>query len=222
MATFGIFELYVVVSFSKNTSMNANVMKRSLLVYLVVLGIVFLGWTTYKSPARNSEPPCSKVHVDMRGAGNELHVSKDGRVICGASDCPFRSQSGEDRLIIQHMMQDARRKSADLTRFPYAGPNYLVVEIGGYDGVTFSNSFFFETFLGWRAVHWEASRNNYPQLVRNRPYATNLHLAVCEDEGKVTFVESSEGLVSGVEDSMTNRTGIAVTKISDTKSRVVP
>lgn len=83
----------------------------------------------------------------------------------------------------------------------------VVFEMGGFDGLTFSNSYFFEKALGWHAIHLEASHTNFPRLVANRPLSTNLWLAACgEGADTVEFVENvEEGAVSGVERAMSER-----------------
>ena len=64
-----------------------------------------------------------------------------------------------------------------------------VLELGALDGKRYSNSFAFETQLGWRAINVEASPVSFDQLVRNRPGALNINLAVCA----APLAESAEG-----------------------------
>jgi hypothetical protein len=48
-----------------------------------------------------------------------------------------------------------QQDNPDLFEFPYIGRDYVVLEMGGLDGVTYSNSYIFEKYLGWRAIHFE-------------------------------------------------------------------
>ncbi|KAI2504359.1 hypothetical protein MHU86_10124 [Fragilaria crotonensis] len=79
---------------------------------------------------------------------------------------PFYSQYSEDTRIFHKFAED-----------PKCGG--VVVEIGGLDGITFSNSWFFEYALHWKALLIEASADNYAKMVVNRPNATNVFGAVC-------------------------------------------
>jgi hypothetical protein len=92
----------------------------------------------------------------------------------GVDLCPFRSRSSEDRDIIGHMMKRHRETHPGATAFPFTGRDFLVLEIRGLDGMIYSNSYFFENFLGWRAVLFEPSRDQYSQLyASSRPIFTH-------------------------------------------------
>lgn len=57
--------------------------------------------------------------------------------------------------------------------------NGTYLEIGGLDGVTFSNSYVFNKDLQWRGVLIEISASNFGQLVHNRPNEiANIHAGV--------------------------------------------
>eukprot|EP00276_Gloeochaete_wittrockiana_P009724 CAMPEP_0184648648 /NCGR_PEP_ID=MMETSP0308-20130426/5814_1 /TAXON_ID=38269 /ORGANISM="Gloeochaete witrockiana, Strain SAG 46.84" /LENGTH=287 /DNA_ID=CAMNT_0027080655 /DNA_START=583 /DNA_END=1443 /DNA_ORIENTATION=- len=82
----------------------------------------------------------------------------------------------------------------------------LVVEIGALDGVTFSNSLFFQEFLGWDAVLIEPQEQQFKNLVKNRPNARAVHAAVCEQERDLTFWTAPDiPAVSGALELMTDR-----------------
>lgn len=53
------------------------------------------------------------------------------------------------------------------------------MEIGAYDGVTYSNTKFFEDTFKWKGLLIEANPNNYKNLVKNRPNTKKLHAGVC-------------------------------------------
>ena len=56
------------------------------------------------------------------------------------------------------------------------------VEMGGYDGASFSNSFIFEQCLGWKGMLIEAHPTNYLKMIENRPCTWNVWGAVCSPE----------------------------------------
>lgn len=88
----------------------------------------------------------------------------------------YKSQRKEDRAL--------ERWFKDICHGTY-------LEIGGLDGVTFSNSYVYNKGLNWTGVLVEASPRNYQQLVRNRPNEiANVHAAVCEKEMDLHWVES--------------------------------
>eukprot|EP00577_Skeletonema_sp_RCC1716_P017278 CAMPEP_0113381712 /NCGR_PEP_ID=MMETSP0013_2-20120614/5449_1 /TAXON_ID=2843 ORGANISM="Skeletonema costatum, Strain 1716" /NCGR_SAMPLE_ID=MMETSP0013_2 /ASSEMBLY_ACC=CAM_ASM_000158 /LENGTH=287 /DNA_ID=CAMNT_0000264159 /DNA_START=135 /DNA_END=999 /DNA_ORIENTATION=- /assembly_acc=CAM_ASM_000158 len=79
----------------------------------------------------------------------------------------YKSQSREDRAL--------ERWFKDICHGTY-------MEIGGLDGVRFSNSYVYNKGLNWTGVLVEASPRNYQQLVRNRPNEiANVHAGVCEN-----------------------------------------
>lgn len=72
------------------------------------------------------------------------------------------------------------------------------VELGGLDGVRFSNSHLFHYGLGWKGVLIEPNPVNFAALQENRPNDETFNFAVCSLSSEVTFVDSGEGAVSGV------------------------
>lgn len=87
----------------------------------------------------------------------------------------YKSQSSEDRELETHFK--------DLCHGRY-------LEIGGLDGVKFSNSYVFNRAFNWTGVLVEASPRNYQQLIKNRPNDLNVHAGVCENEMSLHWVES--------------------------------
>ena len=77
------------------------------------------------------------------------------------------------------------------------------VELGGLDGVRFSNSHLFHHGLAWKGVLIEPNPNSFAALQVNRPNDDNFNFAVCSQSSEVTFVDSGEGAVTGVLEFMT-------------------
>ena len=61
------------------------------------------------------------------------------------------------------------------------------LEIGAFDGLSESNSLYFERCRSWKGLLVEGARINFRKLVRNRPNATTVRAAVCEQEGLARF-----------------------------------
>lgn len=87
----------------------------------------------------------------------------------------YYSQYDQDRLLDQCLFQGMR--------------NGTFVDIGAYDGVTLSNSRYFEEDLDWRGVCIEADPSSFAELQRNRPTATNLNVAAGPKAGIASFVQ---------------------------------
>jgi FkbM family methyltransferase len=89
----------------------------------------------------------------------------------------YASQAGQDRVV------DAALK------FRRGG---TFVDIGGYDGVTGSNSLFFELWRGWTGVLVEPvpAQRAKAEAVRRCPC---LGLAIAATEGEADFMEIAEG-----------------------------
>lgn len=78
--------------------------------------------------------------------------------------------------------------------------NGLVVEVGAFDGVHFSNSYSLEN-IGWRSLCMEPTPSMYKKLLANRPKARCYNVAVVGDEdiNEIDFLSEELGLLSGVD-----------------------
>lgn len=84
----------------------------------------------------------------------------------------FYSQQGEDRYLFDKYL------------------NYkdgFFIELGAMDGITYTNTLFFEQHLSWKGVLIEPT-NQYQGLLRNRPNCYNFNFAISEIEGEVEFI----------------------------------
>ena len=78
--------------------------------------------------------------------------------------------------------------------------NRVFLELGAFDGVTYSNTKFFEDTLGWTGVLIEAHPEAYKALVRNRPRCKTYHYAVSTRYNDVEFIVNANGPVSSVKE----------------------
>eukprot|EP00525_Craspedostauros_australis_P014072 CAMPEP_0198118224 /NCGR_PEP_ID=MMETSP1442-20131203/20804_1 /TAXON_ID= /ORGANISM="Craspedostauros australis, Strain CCMP3328" /LENGTH=297 /DNA_ID=CAMNT_0043776445 /DNA_START=157 /DNA_END=1050 /DNA_ORIENTATION=- len=95
-----------------------------------------------------------------------------------------KAQSEEDKMLLKWFKN-------------FCGGTYI--EMGGLDGVEFSNSHVFNKGLGWKGVLVEADPRSYKQLVINRPNEiATVHAGVCLDEKDLHYVLSGgHAAVSG-------------------------
>jgi FkbM family methyltransferase len=65
-----------------------------------------------------------------------------------------------------------------------------ILEAGAVDGHVLSVSRFFEEELDWRAILLEPVPTVYQQLIKNRPRAMTLNVALDQTEGEARFVQA--------------------------------
>jgi FkbM family methyltransferase len=85
------------------------------------------------------------------------------------------SQHGQDAFVYKAFFQDREGKG-----------NF--VDVGAYDGVTFSNSLFFERHLGWQGICIEPLPDAFAKLRQSRT-AVCLNCAVSDRDGTGVFVD---------------------------------
>lgn len=88
----------------------------------------------------------------------------------------YYSQCGEDKHLYENYFKDDKTE------------NGFFIEIGGMDGVTYSNTLFFEQQLGWNGIIIEPQVDMYNQLIKNRPSCYNFNYAISKVNGKVEFI----------------------------------
>jgi FkbM family methyltransferase len=76
----------------------------------------------------------------------------------------FYSQCGEDQIVFEKYFPTKR--------------NGIFLEMGALDGVTYSNTKFFEDHMAWTGILIEPVPSQYTQLVRNRPSAITYNCIV--------------------------------------------
>lgn len=91
----------------------------------------------------------------------------------------YFSEAGQDRFV-EETFFDGRTGG-------------VFVEIGGHDGVTGSNTLYFEKFRGWRGICLEASPGLFERMAGVRS-AECLNTALADFEGEAPFFEITEGL----------------------------
>jgi FkbM family methyltransferase len=114
----------------------------------------------------------------------------------GAMRLPPRmpSQNGEDLLLLNFF----RRKGTG-----------FYVDVGAYDGVGFSNTYFFEA-IGWRGVLVEAAPHLHAEAAVSRPHSRVVHAAAGSHSGAIRFtVAEGEGGVGTLSSAMPDLARIA-------------
>ena len=91
----------------------------------------------------------------------------------------YYSQAGQDRFIEKEFFS---RKTGG-----------VFVDIGGYDGLTSSNTLYFESFLGWRGLCVDPVPKFY-ELMSDIRNAVCLNVALADYNGEGSFLEINKGL----------------------------
>lgn len=115
-------------------------------------------WQTLWAHERDAKDLRDRI-VDLR---RQLLLSRIGKLRLPAL---LPAQHGED-LILFDFFQGRR--------------NGVFVEVGAYDGVNLSNTYFLEA-LGWNGVLVEANPERYRQCVASRPFSRSVHAAAVSD-----------------------------------------
>lgn len=100
----------------------------------------------------------------------------------------FYSQQGEDQYLYNNLLNY---------------PNGFFIELGAMNGVTYSNTLFFEQSMGWSGVLIEPTVDQYKQLVLNRPNCHNFNYAIHTKEGALDFF--GDHALGGLAESMSER-----------------
>ncbi|HEY5236510.1 MAG TPA: FkbM family methyltransferase, partial [Rhabdochlamydiaceae bacterium] len=93
-----------------------------------------------------------------------------------AIEASYQSQHGQDRFIHENFFPEKKEGT--------------FVEIGAYDGTTFSNTYFFEKKLGWKGLCIEPNPQAFNRLKNNRD-AICVQGCISEKPGTVKFLQLS-------------------------------
>ena len=122
------------------------------------------------------EPLADAVSRDLRNGRLHQRIWEIDKAV-GLHNAYF-SQSGQDRFIEKNFF-DGKKDG-------------VFVDIGGYDGITGSNTLFFEKLRDWKGICMEASPVQFKKMAESRA-AECLNIAVSDFEGEALFFEITEG-----------------------------
>ena len=89
-------------------------------------------------------------------------------------ECQYFSQYDQDRYVNEQFFKNKK--------------GGVFVEIGAYDGVLLSNTFFFKKYLGWTGICIEPIPDVFSRLKSNRS-AICVQGCICSGEDQVNFSE---------------------------------
>ena len=94
--------------------------------------------------------------------------------------------------------------------------NGFFIELGANDGITFSNTAFFEFHRGWKGVLIEPSVISYNECVKNRPNSQCFNLVCVSDDYKDKTIKGdfNGGMMCSVDGKRNNATVLVECKVS--------
>jgi FkbM family methyltransferase len=114
----------------------------------------------------------------------------------------YKSQEGQDKWVNEHIF-----------RSQIGG---IFVDLGCYDGVTYSNTWYFERLLNWTGVCVEPNPDVYPRIASQAGRSSGVQLAVSDHEGEAPFVTAfmrSSLNASAVDYSFLEAQGVSTSKV---------
>ena len=176
--------------------------KANIALILITSWILILSTNSYDTlPASDRSSGAGAVSPIIVSTKSGIRLNMTARVK------PSQATACESQVTLEHiknfsMSQDQEDQFLFMTYFGgLCGGTY--VELGGLDGVRFSNSHLFHHGLGWKGVLIEPNPNSFADLKSNRPKDDTFNFAVCSKPSEVTFVDSGAGPVTGVLEFMT-------------------
>lgn len=100
----------------------------------------------------------------------------------------YKSQAGQDQYVNEIFFKNKR--------------NGVFIDIGAHDGVSYSNTWFYEKILGWTGICIECNPQIYNLLAKNRS-CTCICGCISDIEGSVKFRQvDGHNLLSGIESKL--------------------
>lgn len=87
----------------------------------------------------------------------------------------YYSQIGQDKYVNEHFFHNKK--------------NGVFIDIGAHDGITYSNTYFFEKELGWKGICFEPIKTLFEELITNRSCIC-INKCVGLTQGVVQFIEA--------------------------------
>lgn len=88
--------------------------------------------------------------------------------------CIYHAQYGQDAYVYEHFFKDVR--------------NGIFVDVGAHDGISLSNTYFFEKSLGWHGICIEPLQSVFEKLIQNRS-CTCIQGCIAAHTGTGEFLE---------------------------------
>jgi len=152
--------------------------------------------TAADTASEANEPKDQKVNTETKLASVDAKAEK------GDSNTPVTTAKKCSDPAMDSVFVEGKSQDLEDQRFQIGGFRGLCdgtyLEIGGLDGVKFSNTWGFNQYRGWKGTLIEASPPSYKRLARNRPDDKTVNKAVCANKQEVHWVEEGIAPVRGI------------------------
>lgn len=157
-----------------------------------VHGSSYLPWKSIKEciPPREVYIPALKINHTQSAARNYPPIPW---MQCDIDTLNPWGQNCEDLHVYQRFFQKKEPKS-----------NGFFIEMGGLDGITFSNTQIFELCFGWNGMLIEGNVNNYKEMIVNRPCTQNIWSVACKPHVSHALLNNRAGVSEMVAKSDSN------------------
>jgi hypothetical protein len=106
-----------------------------------------------------------------------------------------------------HSAQQYQEEWAAVTKYFYGMKHGFYFELGGLDGVGYSNTIGLTMDLKWHGALLEGSPSNYDKMIKNRPHQIGINAVVCKEVQTVHYLDEKSsykhGAVFGIWEFMT-------------------
>jgi hypothetical protein len=171
-------------------------------------------------------PNCNGLYESHDCASNRIIILPELRVVClffssrriaaraisrpltgYMRGCPLHDASSLTRCALNYTKsyssEDLRLLPTLLLSVPLIWRHGHFIELGAYNGVTFSNTYMLERCCGWRGLLIEANPSNFAEVLRLKDHPDKgrrtpvmVHTGICAGEGYIN-VSVKGGLVAG-------------------------
>ena len=141
-----------------------------------LLALLAVAAVTFAALARLNhsvdKPPSNARHLRSRRPSNNPSASTI--TVSYEATEQYKSQDGQDKWANEHVF--------------HGKTGGIFVDLGCYDGVTYSNTWYFEKVLNWTGVCVEPNPEVFPRISSQAQRSSGVQLAVSDHSGVAPFV----------------------------------
>jgi len=104
----------------------------------------------------------------------------------------MKAQFGEDKYVYENFFKNPLKR------------NGFFLEVGALDGVTFSNTYFYEKVLGWDGILIEATPKTAEKMMKVRKNTFKFNGGVCDEKKMIKIISAGTDAVNGNPDNMSD------------------
>ena len=150
-------------------------MERVFLLALLAVAAVTFAALARLNHSVDPKPPSNARHLRSRRPSNNPSSSSNNIItVSYEATEQYKSQDGQDKWANEHVF--------------HGKTGGIFVDLGCYDGVTYSNTWYFEKVLNWTGVCVEPNPEVFPRISSQAQRSSGVQLAVSDHSGVAPFV----------------------------------